>query len=866
MVTLKDRFKQLNELKQLTENQPQFVPPPAEDSSSEFIIDDNELFEENDVDYDKNIDKGVGDDNKEEPAEDNAQLTTALLADDGDIVSQYRKMLKMGMSAGAVEQKMRADDVDQRIIDAVFVVEEPTNEGVSDGTVEKGKEDDEQATKAPGLAPGDDNVVSALEGHETSVEGDESQSIDNNQSGEVGGYENDKDADDRTERAGASAAAAAAAALSPPPQEGTDVITPPKSRTLPTSVSNRGDGTSKAVQCIIAVLCLIALGVSLYFLLPVILDESSPSTRSSIAAPSVSAGGNPGEFAPTLSPGEPSEPSRSTTLSPLPTLSPTFNVPSLPTDNGVDPSNPTEMPSQIDATRPVLMTEPPTKIPTKNPTVSPTNTSTKAPTPAPTTQAPTKNPTGSPTRAPAASPATPSPTKNPTISPTKTPTKAPTPAPTTQAPTKNPTSSPTRAPTATPSTPSPTMNPTSSPTKTPTKTPTSAPITPAPTSFPTKNPTKAPTRIPTFSPTTSPPTKIPTGSPTEPPTKTPTKAPTFEPVTSLVQQLEVISGAGVFDNANSPQSFALDFLRREGYGDELVEDRRVLERYAALVFYYSTGGESSWFQCFKGHLNCGSRQWLLGGTCNWQFLSCNNAGIVTSFTIDFNNGLSGPIPIELSVFSELREFALLDNRMQGSLPELFKENESQLRVLRLENSGLEGTIPPGFLNKSPVESLVLSGLKIVGSIPEDIYDLTGLQQLYLNENADLTGSISPSINKLSNLVELRLSDTRVGGRIPDEIFKLRRIEEIDLSNADFRGPISNSFVSISDSLNRLYLHNNAFVGTVPASFGMLNKLTELTLHDNLLSGNISPTICALNLRTLTTSCDEVSCSCCTMCF
>jgi len=116
-------------------------------------------------------------------------------------------------------------------------------------------------------------------------------------------------------------------------------------------------------------------------------------------------------------------------------------------------------------------------------------------------------------------------------------------------------------------------------------------------------------------------------------TLVPTASPKTGEVTSLVQQLEDISGAGTFEDPNSPQSFALDFLRTEGYGDEVVEDQRVLERYAALVFYFSTGGESSWFQCFRGHLNCGSRQWLLGGTCNWQFLSCDDAGYVTSFIV-----------------------------------------------------------------------------------------------------------------------------------------------------------------------------------------------------------------------------------------
>jgi Fe-S cluster assembly scaffold protein SufB len=140
MVTLKDRFKQLNELKQLTANQPQFVPPPPEESSSEFINDDDEPFDEKDADGDKNIENSVDRTGEEEPTEGSLSATAALVTEDEDIASQYRKMLKMGMSAGAVEQKMRADGVDQRIVDAVFVLEEPTNEGAIDHPVEEGNE------------------------------------------------------------------------------------------------------------------------------------------------------------------------------------------------------------------------------------------------------------------------------------------------------------------------------------------------------------------------------------------------------------------------------------------------------------------------------------------------------------------------------------------------------------------------------------------------------------------------------------------------------------------------------------------------------------------------------------------------------
>jgi hypothetical protein len=97
--------------------------------------------------------------------------------------------------------------------------------------------------------------------------------------------------------------------------------------------------------------------------------------------------------------------------------------------------------------------------------------------------------------------------------------------------------------------------------------------------------------------------------------------------------LESISGEGVFDNPSSPQSFARNVLLSEGLGDQGQFDDRALERYAAAVFYFNTGGDAFWYQCFRGHTNCGSGQWFNGDVCSWNFISCNGAGFITSIAI-----------------------------------------------------------------------------------------------------------------------------------------------------------------------------------------------------------------------------------------
>ena len=76
MVTLKDRLKQLNELKQLTENQPQFVPPPADDSSQFSVVEEEEAFDEGDVKGDDIMDEELTKMDNYEIPESEASHTT----------------------------------------------------------------------------------------------------------------------------------------------------------------------------------------------------------------------------------------------------------------------------------------------------------------------------------------------------------------------------------------------------------------------------------------------------------------------------------------------------------------------------------------------------------------------------------------------------------------------------------------------------------------------------------------------------------------------------------------------------------------------------------------------------------------------
>ena len=86
MVTLKDRLKQLNELKQLTEKQSQFVAPPADESShfsAERIEEEDEVVDDKDTDGRDNLDKEAGKTVDDESPEETVEGTPLEEMDEG---------------------------------------------------------------------------------------------------------------------------------------------------------------------------------------------------------------------------------------------------------------------------------------------------------------------------------------------------------------------------------------------------------------------------------------------------------------------------------------------------------------------------------------------------------------------------------------------------------------------------------------------------------------------------------------------------------------------------------------------------------------------------------------------------------------
>ena len=167
---------------------------------------------------------------------------------------------------------------------------------------------------------------------------------------------------------------------------------------------------------------------------------------------------------------------------------------------------------------------------------------------------------------------------------------------------------------------------------------------------PTMRPAVSPTASPIAQPTptvTIPPVPV-TVDPTATPTPRPTDAPTGLRVCNNISReqrddeveaiIRSITDDGVLDNADSPQSKAMNWLLFEDSSLVCPGARsKVIQRYALTVFYYSTGGDE-WIFCSNDErVPCTSNEARFLSTsdeCGWYGVSCNELERVNALKLE----------------------------------------------------------------------------------------------------------------------------------------------------------------------------------------------------------------------------------------
>ena len=277
-------------------------------------------------------------------------------------------------------------------------------------------------------------------------------------------------------------------------------------------------------------------------------------------------------------------------------------------------------------------------------------------------------------------------------------------------------------------------------------------------------PTPTPTPAPTTPATKTATTDIPT-TPTTPTTTTPTTTRTTSPTTplqreSIISLIQSRSASTSFSDSSSPQSQSLDWILSDPFSLDGLSDDRFVQRFALATLWYSTNGTTwdhdGWVES-KNECDWGSDGFV-----------CSQDSVVEELDLSDDN-LSGSVPIELGLLTQLRQLVLRSNLLSGSIP-------SELALL------------------TQLTKLNLSFNELAGSLPSELGLLSQLRQLFLRSNL-LTGSLPSELGLLTQFTTLNLAQNQLTGSLPPSLCSTVDVIAIDCNEISCQCCIASDYTS-----------------------------------------------------------------------
>jgi len=157
--------------------------------------------------------------------------------------------------------------------------------------------------------------------------------------------------------------------------------------------------------------------------------------------------------------------------------------------------------------------------------------------------------------------------------------------------------------------------------------------------------------------------------------------------------------------------------------------------------------------------------------------------------------------------------------------------------LTLINNGLSGAIPPDIGVFTQMQGLYLSNNELT-SIPPEIANCTHLGWCDLSHNS-FSGPIPPEVFMIGNIIDLDLSHNEFSGQIPVEIGTPTSVIWLDLSHNQFSGSIPGEIENLTSTLQSLYLNDNQLTGSVPVELNSMVMLSDINFSNNQLTGTFT---------------------------
>eukprot|EP00934_Nitzschia_sp_Nitz4_P001426 Nitzschia sp. Nitz4//scaffold19_size178191//69539//71836//NITZ4_001972-RA/size178191-snap-gene-0.145-mRNA-1//-1//CDS//3329540664//1426//frame0 len=291
---------------------------------------------------------------------------------------------------------------------------------------------------------------------------------------------------------------------------------------------------------------------------------------------------------------------------------------------------------------------------------------------------------------------------------------------------------------------------------------------------------------------------------------------------SLLKVAMAVSGTDVFEDINSAQSKAYEWLAQKDPAKTSADTTpydTLVERYVVALVYFATSG----FEWNEEHGFL-----AIGSVCDWHSVSSGdrNRGV---FCDDNDN---------------VQQILLPDNNLAGTIPTEIAYLK-YLQTVDMRGNGIKGTVPSAFGLLSHLTQLDLQSNSFYGSMPTEMGRLTTLERLDLSSN-ELTGTIPTEIGHLVAMKWLGLGDNQLSGSIPNTVAAMTHLEALSI----FR---------------------NNLEGSVPDGIGQLDTLVSVNLASNNLEGDFDELFCSEDkvYNDLWADCGgeppRIYCSCCTVC-
>jgi Leucine rich repeat len=249
----------------------------------------------------------------------------------------------------------------------------------------------------------------------------------------------------------------------------------------------------------------------------------------------------------------------------------------------------------------------------------------------------------------------------------------------------------------------------------------------------------------------------------------PSLAPTY--IADAIYDLALeVSGKVALENVDSPQLRAVGWLSSRDSMSYQRYDKFIMQRYALVTFFFATNG-NDWIDP-ENWLDPQSHEceWSRGIHCS---LDESNQSIVDELDLS-QNGLTGFLPLELGLLTDLTSLMLPKNYINGTIPQVILEIR-KLSNIDLSSNLFFGKFPTSFGSLDSLDTLILSDNALTGELPSSLYGLPLLRILDLSANA-LNGEIESRIQEWVNLVTLDLSNNRFNGTLPGNVASFHKLD------------------------------------------------------------------------------------------